>query len=79
MNVLNKINLIDQPVKAQIIKLEEIIDTISNDNNDYEIYTNEEIIIKYIPSKILKKNINIKISMSNEIWKIKLKKEKIDA
>ena len=79
MNVLNKINLIDQPVKAQIIKLEEIIETISNDNNDYEIYTNEEIIIKYLPSKILKKNINIKISMSNEIWKIKLKKEKIDA
>ena len=79
MSVLNKINLIDQPVKAQIIKLEEIIETISNDNNDYEIYTNEEIIIKYLPSKILKKNINIKISMSNEIWKIKLKKEKIDA
>lgn len=79
MSILNKINLVDQPVKAQIIKLEEIIDTISNDHNDYEIYTNEEIIIKYLPSKILKKNINIKISMSNEIWKIKLKKEKIDA
>lgn len=75
MNVLNKINLVNLPVKKQILKIDQILESFTLDNDNLEIYTNEEILIKYIPTKALKKNINIKISMSDEIWKIKLIKK----
>ena len=75
MNVLNKINLVNLPVKKQILKIDQILESFTLENDNLEIYTNEEILIKYIPTKALKKNINIKISMSDEIWKIKLIKK----
>jgi len=75
MNVLNKINLVNLTVKKQILKIDQILESFTLDNDNLEIYTNEEILIKYIPTKALKKNINIKISMSDEIWKIKLIKK----
>ena len=75
MNVLNKINLVNLPVKDQILKVDKILESFILDGDNLEIYTNEEILIKYIPTKALKKNISIKISMSDETWKIKLIKK----
>ena len=75
MNVLNKINLVNLPVKDQILKVDQILESFILDGDNLEIYTNEEILIKYLPTKVLKKNISIKISMSNETWKIKLIKK----
>ena len=75
MNVLNKINLVNLPVKDQILKVDQILESFILDGDNLEIYTNEEILIKYIPKKALKKNISIKISMSDETWKIKLIKK----
>ena len=75
MNVLNKINLVNLPVKDQILKVDQILESFILDGDNLEIYTNEEILIKYLPTKVLKKNISIKISMSDETWKIKLIKK----
>ena len=75
MNVLNKINFVNLPVKDQILKVDKILESFILDGDNLEIYTNEEILIKYIPTKALKKNISIKISMSDETWKIKLIKK----
>ena len=75
MNVLNKINLVNLPVKDQILKVYQILESFILDGDNLEIYTNEEILIKYLPTKALKKNISIKISMSDETWKIKLIKK----
>ncbi len=75
MNVLNKINLVNLPVKDQILKVDQILESFILDGDNIEIYTNEEILIKYLPTKALKKNISIKISMSDETWKIKLIKK----
>ena len=75
MNVLNKINLVNLPVKDQILKVDQILESFILDGENLEIYTNEEILIKYIPTKALKKNISIKISMSEETWKRKLIKK----
>ena len=50
MNITNEINLIDKPVKDQLLAVEEILESISSENS-IEIITNEELLIKYIPPK----------------------------
>ena len=60
MNITNEINLIDKPVKDQLLAVEEILESISSENS-IEIITNEELLIKYIPPKAIEKKIKIKI------------------
>ena len=58
MNITNEINLIDKPVKDQLLAVEEILESISSENS-IEIITNEELLIKYIPPKAIEKKIKI--------------------
>ena len=74
MNITNEINLIDKPVKDQLLAVEEILESISSENS-IEIITNEELLIKYIPPKAIEKKINIKLKLKNENWHIHLEKE----
>ena len=74
MNITNEINLIDKPVKDQLLAVEEILESISSENS-IEIITNEELLIKYIPSKAIEKKIKIKLKLKNENWHIHLEKE----
>ena len=74
MNITNEINLIDKPVKAQLLAVEEILESI-NSENSIEIITNEELLIKYIPPKAIEKKIKIKLKLKNENWHIHLEKE----
>ena len=61
MNITNEINLIDKPVKDQLLAVEEILESISSENS-IEIITNEELLIKYIPPKAIEKKIKININ-----------------
>ncbi|KAA1289565.1 MAG: hypothetical protein CL711_00095 [Chloroflexi bacterium] len=74
MNITNEINLIDKPVKDQLLAVEEILESISSENS-IEIITNEELLIKYIPPKAIEKKIKIKLKLKNENWHIHLEKE----
>ena len=74
MNIKNEINLIDKPVKDQLLAVEEILESISSENS-IEIITNEELLIKYIPPKAIEKKIKIKLKLKNENWHIHLEKE----
>ena len=74
MNITNEINLIDKPVKDQLLAVEEILESISSENS-IEIKTNEELLIKYIPPKAIEKKIKIKLKLKNENWHIHLEKE----
>lgn len=74
MNITNEINLIDKPVKDQLLAVEEILESI-NSENSIEIITNEELLIKYIPPKAIEKKIKIKLKLKNENWHIHLEKE----
>ena len=74
MNITNEINLIDKPVKDQLLAVEEILESISSENS-MEIITNEELLIKYIPPKAIEKKIKIKLKLKNENWHIHLEKE----
>ena len=74
MNIKNEINLIDKPVKDQLLAVEEILESI-NSENSIEIITNEELLIKYIPPKAIEKKIKIKLKLKNENWHIHLEKE----
>ena len=49
MNVLNKINLVNLPVKDQILKVDQILESFILDGDNLEIYTNEEILISFEP------------------------------
>jgi len=64
MNITNEINLIDKPVKDQLLAVEEILESISSENS-IEIITNEELLIKYIPPKAIEKKIKIKLKLKN--------------
>ena len=74
MNITNEINLIDKPVKDQLLAVEEILESISSENS-IEIITNEELLIKYIPPTAIEKKIKIKLKLKNENWHIHLEKE----
>ena len=74
MNITNEINLIDKPVKDQLLAVEEILESISSENS-IEIITNEELLIKYIPPKAIEKKLKIKLKLKNENWHIHLEKE----
>ena len=74
MNITNEINLIDKPVKDQLLAVEEILESISSENS-IEIITNEELLIKYIPPKAIEKKIKIKLKLKNGNWHIHLEKE----
>ena len=74
MNITNEINLIDKPVKDQLLAVEEILESISSENS-IEIITNEELLIKYSPPKAIEKKIKIKLKLKNENWHIHLEKE----
>ena len=74
MNITNEINLIDKPVKDQLLAVEEILESICSENS-IEIITNEELLIKYIPPKAIEKKIKIKLKLKNENWHIHLEKE----
>ena len=74
MNITNEINLIDKPVKDQLLAVEEILESISSENS-IELITNEELLIKYIPPKAIEKKIKIKLKLKNENWHIHLEKE----
>ena len=74
MNITNEINLIDKPVKDQLLAVEEILESISSENS-IEIITNEELLIKYIPPKAIEKKIKKKLKLKNENWHIHLEKE----
>ncbi len=74
MNITNEINLIDKPVKDQLLAVEEILESISSENS-IEIITNEELLIKYIRPRAIEKKIKIKLKLKNENWHIHLEKE----
>tara|TARA_S200000501_G_scaffold330144_1_gene331240 strand:- start:129 stop:353 length:225 start_codon:yes stop_codon:yes gene_type:complete len=74
MNIKNEVNLIDKPVKDQLLAVGEILESISSENS-IEIITNEELLIKYIPPKAIEKKIKIKLKLKDEIWHIHLEKE----
>ncbi len=74
MNITNEINLLDKPIKEQLLAVEEILENI-NPSNPIEILTNEELLVKYIPPKAIEKKIKIKIKIKNDIWHIQLEKE----
>lgn len=74
MNIKNEVNLIDKPVKDQLLAVGEILESISSENS-IEIITNEELLIKYIPPKAIEKKIKIKLKLKNENWHIHLEKE----
>jgi len=74
MNITNEINLLDKPIKEQLLAVEEILENI-NSSNPIAILTNEELLVKYIPPKAIEKKIKIKIKIKNDIWHIQLEKE----
>ena len=74
MNNTNEINLLGKPIKEQLLAVEEILEKI-NSNNVTEILTNEELLVKYIPSKAIQKKIKMKFKYLDDIWHIQLEKE----
>jgi len=74
MNITNEINLLDKPIKDQLVAVEEILENI-NVSNPIKILTNEELLVKYIPPKAMGKKIKVKIKVKNDIWHIQLDKE----
>ncbi|MEC7837742.1 MAG: hypothetical protein VX523_03375 [Chloroflexota bacterium] len=74
MKITNQINLLDKPIKDQLLVVEEILQKIKA-SNPIEILSKEELLVKYIPPKAVEKKIKIKIKIKNDIWHIQLEKE----
>jgi hypothetical protein len=81
MSTVNEINLIETPIKDQLLKVDGILSELCSSNGGIgncrkiEILTSEEILVKYIPLKTVGKKIKIKIKYIENIWHITLEKE----
>tara|TARA_B100001250_G_scaffold54229_1_gene42057 strand:- start:3318 stop:3542 length:225 start_codon:yes stop_codon:yes gene_type:complete len=74
MNKTNEINLLDKPIKDQLLAVENILNNIDS-SKSIEILTKEELLVKYIPTKAMEKKIKIKFKLKKDIWHIQLEKE----
>ena len=61
MSTVNQINLIETPVKDQLLRVDEILSELCSSNGGIgncrkiEILTGEELLVKYIPPKAVEK------------------------
>ena len=72
MYISTEINLVGKSAKKQLLEVEKILNSFSNEEKIILI-TNEEILIKYKPPKALSKKINVKIV--ENLLQITLEKE----
>tara|TARA_Y100000766_G_scaffold282662_1_gene296451 strand:- start:1551 stop:1802 length:252 start_codon:yes stop_codon:yes gene_type:complete len=81
MKKINEINLIEIPIKDQLLKINEILDDLCSSNGGIgncsktKILTADELLVKYIPPKAVEKKIKIKFKYVDDIWHITLEKE----
>ncbi len=74
MYISTEINLVGKSAKKQLLEVEKILNSFSNEEKIILI-TNEEILVKYIPPKALSKKINVNIKIVENLWQITLEKE----
>ncbi len=81
MSTVNQMNLIETPIKDQLLRVDEILIELCSSNGGIgncrkiEILTGEELLVKYIPPKAVEKKIKIKFKYVENIWHITLEKE----
>ena len=80
MSTVNQMNLIETPIKDQLLRVDEILNELCSSNGGIgncrkiEILTGEELLVKYIPPKAVEKKIKIKFKYVENIWHITLEK-----